>query len=497
MIINWFEKLKGQNFNVQNFIEGRYKACSGEIILDKLSPRDGSLLYRFNTGTGTEVDDAVASARVAFEDGRWAGLELSTRQAALNKLADLIEENAQELALYEAMDVGKPITNAFHGDIVTAAGTLRNVAQAAEQISQPSGSDGAYFAYHQRGPIGVVAGIVGWNFPLVLACQKIAPAMIMGNSIILKPSEFTSLSACRLAELAIEAGIPDGVFNVVNGSGAIVGDRLARHMDVDLLSFVGSTATGKQLMVSAGQSNMKRMILECGGKSPYLVFDDCPDDLDMIAADIVGKAFPNQGALCVASTRLLIQETIRDKLLPKIIELTQKITPSDPLDLETTFGALINQGHMGKVQGYVQSGIEQGAKLLCGGEQVNSETGGYYMTPAIFDQVKPDYKIAQEEIFGPLLSVLTFKDEVEAIKLANDSDFGLFSYVATRNIGRIHRLGKELQAGGLVVMGTSSPSGGEVPIFIEPYKQSGFGRSGGLEELMAYSAGTTVHLLHE
>ena len=324
--------------------------------------------------------------------------------------------------------------------------------------------------------------------------SKVGPALAMGNSLVLKPSEFTSLSAWRLAELAIEAGVPEGVFNVVNGAGKIVGDALARHPDVDLLTFVGSSATGKQMMISAGESNMKRLILECGGKSPYLVFDDCPDDLDALAADIVATAFPNQGALCVAGTRLLLQDGIKDKLLPKILEQTQQIKPADPLDPATTFGAIINQGHMEKILAYIESGKESGAALLCGGRQVNKESGGYFIEPTIFDQVPPQAKIAQEEIFGPVLSVMSFSTEQEAIDLANGTCFGLAAYAATENISRAHRLSQNIKAGALGIVATNTMGVGHVELGAEGQKGSGFGVEGGLAGLLAYSTSITTNL---
>ena len=494
---DWSARAAAGNFTVENIIEGQRIAISGTTMLQKHAPYDGHLLYELGEGSAADVDAAVASAKAAYDDCRWSGLSLSARQQALLKLADLIEDNREEFALNECLDVGKPIANAFYGDVLIAANTIRKSVHNAERLLHPSGSDGPYFSYHQRGPIGVVAGIAGWNFPLVLACQKLAPALVMGNTFVLKPSEFTSLSAQRVAELALEAGIPEGVFNVVHGAGAIVGDRLARHMDVSLLAFVGSSATGKRLMVASAESNMKRLILECGGKSPYLVFDDCPQDLDFIAADIVEAAFPNQGALCVAGTRLLLQDNMREKLLPKIIEHTQKLMPSNPLDPNTTFGALINQGHLEKCEGYIQSGVEQGAQLLCGGERVNKASKGYYLTPALLDNVQADFKVAQEEVFGPVLSILTFKDEAEAVKLANDSAFGLSSYLATTDVGRIHRLGKQIQAGSMNVFSTSNLVGGNVPIYMEAQKESGLNFFGGVEGLKAYSAGTTVHLYHD
>jgi len=357
----------------------------------------------------------------------------------------------------------------------------------------PSGSNGGVVAYQERTPVGVVGGIVGWNFPLTLAAQKVGPALMMGNSLVLKPSEFTSLSACRFAELAIEAGVPNGVFNVVNGAGKTVGDRLARHPDVGLMTFVGSSATGKQMMISAGQSNMKRVILECGGKSPYLVFDDCPADLDGLAADIVDTAFPNQGALCVAGTRLLLQAGIREKLLPKILKLTQALVPQDPLDPDTGFGAIMDRAHMHKVLGYIDSGKKEGAELLLGGNQVRAETGGFYIEPTIFDQVDPNAKIAQEEIFGPVLSVLSFETEEQAIAIANNSDYGLAAYAATMDSARARRLGRKLNAGIFACVSTSTPRGGGVSIPIEGHKQSGFGLEGGVEGLKAYTVATMVN----
>jgi acyl-CoA reductase-like NAD-dependent aldehyde dehydrogenase len=491
--INWHARAEQTTFQVKNFIDGAYIDCLGDVLISKHAARNGALLYQFAEGTGVEVDQAVANAKAAFEDGRWADLSIYERQAVMEKLADLLEANHEELALYECMDVGKPITSALNQDIGAAINNLRSAARAATSMVCPSGSNGGVIAYQERTPVGVVGGIVGWNFPLTLAAQKVGPALMMGNSLVLKPSEFTSLSACRFAELAIEAGVPNGVFNVVNGAGKTVGDRLARHPDVGLMTFVGSSATGKQMLISAGQSNMKRVILECGGKSPYLVFDDCPADLDMLAADIVDTAFPNQGALCVAGTRLLLQAGIREKLLPKILKLTQALVPQDPLDPDTGFGAIMDRAHMHKVLGYIDSGKKEGAELLLGGNQVRAETGGFYIEPTIFDQVDPNAKIAQEEIFGPVLSVFTFETEEQAIAIANNSDYGLAAYAATMDSARARRLGRKLNAGIFACVSTSTPRGGGVSIPIEGHKQSGFGLEGGVEGLKAYTVATMVN----
>lgn len=493
--IDWHQRARETSLVVRNFINGKWSEASGEQSITKYSPVDGSTLYSFGEGSAHDVDRAVSNARAAYEDGRWANQSLQQRKAVLNKLADLIEEHKETFALYETLDVGKPITYSLHDDISRAVGSLRTSAEKADKLFSLSSNDGGILAYQQRRPVGVVGAIVGWNYPLALAASKVGPALAMGNSLVLKPSEFTSLSACHLAELAMEAGVPAGVFNVVNGNGVNVGAPLASHMDVDLISFVGSTATGKLIMSAAAQSNMKRVLLECGGKSPYIVFDDCPEDLDAIAADVVANAFPNQGALCIAGSRLLVQESIKDKLLPKVIEHAAKITPADPLDPETTFGALVNEAHMNKVLAYVDSGEQEGAERVYGGERVNLESGGYYVRPAVFDQVDPQQKIAQEEIFGPVLSVLTFKDEEEAIRLANNTCYGLAAYAATQNLGRAQRLGKVLNAGFVMITGTTSPSGSFVEMGVEAHKQSGFGFEGGTAGLAEYSVCTAVYQL--
>lgn len=492
--IDWHGRAKETSFRVRNFINGEYRDCKGINKVDKYSPRDGHLLYSFGEGDGSEVEMAVKSAKTAFDDGRWSGLSVRQRKTVLLKLADLIEEYKEEFALYECLDVGKPITHALEEDIPRSAARLRGAVEKADKLISPSVSDGAHFAYQRRKPIGVVGAIVGWNYPLTLATTKIGPALALGNTMVLKPSEFTSLSASRLAELAIEAGLPSGVLNIVHGTGGTVGAALSQHNDVDLLAFTGSSSTGKQLLISAGHSNMKRLIMECGGKSPYLVFDDCPSDLEFIAADIVETAFPNQGALCVAGTRLLIQESLKDDLLPKILEQAAKITPQDPLDSTTRFGALVNEAHLNKVLTYIESGVREGAELILDGRQIDVVAGGYYLGPTIFDQVSSKQKIAQEEIFGPVLSIITFKDEEEAIKLANDSCYGLSAYAATQSLGRAQRLGERLNSGSVFILGTSTPSG-SVDIAAEKYRQSGFGFSGGMEGLYAYTANTAVHIL--
>ena len=499
---NWSMRAKDLNLCVRNFIDGRYTDISAaKGLMNKYSPRDGSLLYQLGTGTSDDVNTAVANAKTAFDDGRWRSFPLSQRQAVLHKLADLVESHREELGLYEALDVGKPISQALEGDIPGVISRLRAAAGLADKLFAPFSADGTNISFRVRKPIGVVGAIVGWNYPLSLAVTKLGPALVMGNSVVLKPSEFTSLSVGRLAELAIEAGVPPGVFNVVHGAGKIVGAALSLHQDVRLLSFTGGSATGKQIMIAAGQSNMKRIILECGGKSPYLVFDDCPEDLDFIAADIVETAFANQGALCVSSTRLLVQETLLEKLLPKIIAETEKLTPQDPLNPDANFGAIINEAHLNKVLAYIETGKQEGANLITGGnrfEVITSDgiSNGFYIKPAIFTGVEPEHKIAQEEIFGPVLSVFTFKDEAEAIQLANNSCYGLAAYAATTNLNRAHRLTQSLNTGSVYIVGTSTPGSGGLPsLGNEPHRESGMGTESGLAGLIAYSISSVAYML--
>ncbi len=490
---NWCQLAEETSYQVRNFIDGRAMECSGNEIIKKCSNRNGQLLYRFSEGNVDDVNQAVSSAKQAFQDARWSGLSLHRRKEVINKLADLLEEETDTFALYESLDVGKPISNALYGDIPGAVARLRNAADGADKLLSQCGSDSGVFAYQQLKPLGVVGGILGWNFPLSLAAGKVGPALMMGNSLVLKPSEFTSLSCWRLAELAIKAGVPAGVLNVVNGAGRTVGESLASHNDVDLLTFVGSSATGKQLMISAGQSNMKRLILECGGKSPYLVFDDCPDDLNALAENIVAVAFPNQGALCVAGTRLLMQENIKKQLLPLILEKVNKITPQDPLNPESAFGAIINEAHMNKILRYIDNGLQEGSELLCGGKRVNAESGGYYLEPTIFDHVAAQQTIAQEEIFGPVLSIFSFRTEEEALSLANNSRYGLAAYLATKSLGRAQRLAQQLRVGSLSIIGTNTMGSGSVELGVEGHRESGFGMKGSLEGLKAYTVNTTVN----
>lgn len=495
MLNHWLTKANNIDPNIHNFINGQYTAYRFNNFIPKYSPRNGQFLYGLNTGSEHEVNAAVANAKAAFADGRWSQLPIKQRASILLRLAALIESKAEEFALLECLDVGKPISAALNDDLPMVLTELRFCANAIENIySKHYFTDPRKLAYQSPRPIGVVAGIIGWNFPLLLAISKIAPALAMGNCLVLKPSEFTSLSACRLAALAIEAGVPPGVLNVVHGTGEIVGSELAYHQDIKLLSFTGSSETGKQLMIAAGKSNMKRLMLECGGKSANIVFDDCPEDLAGVADALILSAFKNQGEVCSAGTRLLVHEKIKAKLLPLLLERLARLKPNDPLDPATDFGAMLNHEHLQKVLAYIDSGKKQGAKLIYGGKQVQLDLNGYYLEPTLFDDVNSNYIIAQEEIFGPVLSIFSFRDEEQALRIANDSRYGLTATVWTQNLARAQRMAQRIEAGMIEIKTTTTPSAEDAPFSVEGQKGSGFGKEGGLEGMLSYTLSCTVNI---
>lgn len=492
---DWVARASALRLQVQNIVGGRSLEGDRAGVLHKSSPRDGRELYTFAAGSPRDVDAAVAIARRGFVDGRWSQLPAHRRGEVLYRLAALLEERADEFALLESLDTGKPIRDAVAFDVPRAAATFRFAAAAGDKLTgQVYGVDARSLSYQARRPLGVVGGIIGWNFPLVLAAEKIAPALATGNSVVLKPSELTSLSAARLAQLALEAGVPEGVLNVIHGSPE-VGSALAHHQDVDMITFTGSSRTGKLLLVAAGESNMKRLLLECGGKAPNIVFNDAPD-LGAVADGIIARAFWNQGQVCTASSRLLVQQDIRPELLRLVIERASALHPGDPLKQATTFGALVSAGHRDKVLGYVGSGEREGARAIYRASAPDPLPGGFYVAPVIFDEVSPAHRIAQEEIFGPVLSVLSFRDEEEAARLANSTIYGLSAILWTRDLGRAHRVSQSIDAGWIVVNATASPTGGPGPgmLSIGGHKQSGIGVEGGVEGLKAYTRESAIQL---
>jgi acyl-CoA reductase-like NAD-dependent aldehyde dehydrogenase len=467
----------------QAFIEGRFiDAVDGKTFADE-SPVDGQTLAHVAACGTTDVDTAVASARRAFEDGRWRDLAPKERKRVLLRFADLLEAHADELALLETLDVGKPIGDSSSVDIPNTIACFRWFAEAVDKLYDevaPSGPD--VVATITREPVGVVAAVTPWNFPLMISSWKLAPALAVGNSVVLKPAEQSPLTCLRAAELAVEAGIPPGVFNVVPGFGETAGQALGRHMDVDCLAFTGSAPVGKLFLKYAGESNMKQVTLECGGKTPNIVLADAAD-LDAIAENAAWGIFFNQGEVCNAGSRLLVQEEVHDALVDKLVNIARDIKPGDPLDPKTRLGAIVDREQMNRVLDYIRIGRDEGAKLAAGGQQARTESGGYYLEPTVFDRVDNSMRIAQEEIFGPVLSTVTFKDAEDAIRVGNDTIYGLAAAVWTKDIDKAHRIAKALRAGNVWV---NCWDGGDMGTPFGGYKQSGFGRDKSLHAFEKY-----------
>jgi gamma-glutamyl-gamma-aminobutyraldehyde dehydrogenase len=477
-------------FRTDAFIDGRFRpAASGARFVTE-NPATGQPLAEVAAGDATDVDDAVRAARAAFDDGRWSRQSPSDRKHVLLRLADLIEANLEELATIEALEAGKPITDCRDGDLPETIRTFRWYAEAIDKMFDavaPTGPDALGLVV--REPIGVVGTVLPWNFPLLLAAWKVAPALAAGNSMVVKPAELTSLSTIRLAELAAEAGLPDGVLNVVPGLGETAGQALGRHMGVDALSFTGSTEVGRLFLHYAADSNLKEVVLECGGKSPQLVMAD-PPDLDLVAERVLFAGFMNMGENCSCGSRLLVHRSVREPLLERIASKAAEWRVGDPLDPTTRLGPLVERPHLDKVLDYIAIGREEGARVLTGGEPILTETGGYFVAPTVFDGVENGMRIAREEIFGPVISTIPFDDEREAIALANDTDYGLAASVYTRDLDTAIRVARSLRAG---TVGVNAYSEGDVTTPFGGYKQSGFGgRDKGLEAFDQYTEKKTI-----
>lgn len=481
---NWHDRVKTLSIRTKAFIGGRYVDAASGQTFDDVSPANGKLLARVAAGDTPDIDKAVAAARQAFKKGSWANLSPGKRKRVLQKFADLILANRDELALLETLDMGKPISDSQKVDIPAAAGAIRWYAEAIDKIYDevaPTARD--TLALITREPLGVVGAIVPWNFPLVMAAWKIGPVLAAGNSMVLKPSEKSPLTAIRVAELAVEAGIPEGVFNVVPGFGQTAGKALALHMDVDAVTFTGSTATGRQVMQYAGQSNMKRVSLECGGKSPNIVLGDY-ENLDRAATAAAFAIFFNQGEMCSAGSRLLVHESIKDAMLEKIQAVAKEMQPGDPLDPRTKLGAIVDDIQLKRVLGYIDAGREAGAQIRVGGRRVLESSGGYYVEPTVFDQVRPQMSIAREEIFGPVLSTITFRTVDEAIEIANDVIYGLAAAVWTRDITTAHKVARSLRAGTVYV---NCYDADDITVPFGGFKQSGIGRDKSLHAFDKYT----------
>ncbi len=476
-------------FDGRAFINGERLASQDEQTFECISPVDGRLLTSVARCGAADIDAAVAAARAAFEDRRWSGLAPAQRKKIMIRFADLLQSHGDELALIETLDMGKPVKYARAVDVNSAANCIRWYGEAVDKIyDEIAPTASTALALITREPMGVVGVIVPWNYPMIMASWKIAPALAAGNSVVLKPSEKSPLTALRMADLALEAGIPPGVFNVVTGYGPEAGSPLALHMDVDCIAFTGSTRVGKQIHVMAGQSNLKRAWTELGGKSPNIVFADCPN-LDRAVQSAIGSIFFNQGESCNAPSRLFVEASIKDLFLEKALALVPGYAPGNPLDPATVMGALVDQTQMNSVLRYIELGNSEGAKLLAGGAQTMVETGGCYVQPTIFDDVKNDMTIAREEIFGPVLSVMSFTDASDVVRQANQSVYGLQAAVWTRDINKAHGVARALRAGTVHI---NQYDEDDITVPFGGYKQSGVGRDKSLHAFDKYTETKTT-----
>ena len=466
-----------------HWIGGKEQPGASGKQLDVISPLDGRIFAAIAEGTSGDIDAAVTAARKAFDSGIWSRATPAERKRKLLKLAGLVENHALELAVLGVRDNGTEISMALKAEPMSAAGTFRYYAEAIDKVFgeiAPTGHDVLGLVHHE--PLGVVGVIVPWNFPMMIGAWKIAPALAAGNSVVVKPPEIASLTLLRLAQLATEAGIPDGVLNVVTGRGSVAGETLGMHMDVDCLAFTGSGAVGRRLMEYSGRSNLKRVSLELGGKSPNIVFADAPD-LDRAAKVSAAGIFRNAGQVCVAGSRLLVQAAIYDHFMEKLLAATAKLKLGDPLDLTTDVGAVSSAEQLEKDLRHVDDARREGAKLVAGGTRLREETGGYFMAPTVFENVTPAMRLAREEVFGPVLAVMRFETEEEAAKLANDSDFGLAAAVWTSNLSTAHRMVRAVRAG---IVHVNTYGGSDITVPLGGFKQSGFGRDKSLHAFEKY-----------
>lgn len=474
------------------FIGGEWTDAADGGVLDVFSPVDGRMFSSIANAAASDVNRAVASARRAFDAGNWAHAAPAERKKVMHRIADLIEKHALELAVLGVRDNGTEISMALKAEPGSAAGTFRYYAEAIDKVyGEIAPTPPNVLGLVHRDPVGVVAAIVPWNFPLMIGAWKIAPALAAGNCVVLKPAEAASLTLLRLASLCAEAGLPDGVLNVVTGRGAVAGEALGLHMDVDVLAFTGSGFVGRKLLEYSARSNLKRVYLELGGKSPNIVFADAPD-LDQAARVSAFGIFRNSGQVCVAGSRLLVEESIHDEFVEKVSAIAAKMKVGDPLDLATEAGAVASAEQLEKDLDFVRRAEAEGGSLRIGGKRIMAETGGYYMAPTVVTGVDPSMHLAREEVFGPVLGVMRFRDEAEAVRLANSTVYGLASAVWTANLSRAHRMIRAVRAG---VVHVNTYGGADLTVPLGGVGQSGNGHDKSLHALDKYTDLKTAWIL--
>lgn len=480
---DWTRAAQALKCEGRSLIDGAFAPIDEMRAFVDRSPIDGRALAVVGESGEHEVDAAVSTARRSFSAGVWAGLNPRARKAVLLRWAALIRANLDELALLETLDSGKPIRDTLSVDIPGAAYCLEWFAEAIDKIGgEVVPADHHLLGLVLKEPVGVVAAVVPWNFPLLMAAWKFAPALAAGNSVVLKPSEKSPLTAIRVAALALKAGLPPGVLNVVTGSGD-TGRLLALHSDVDCIAFTGSTNVDRSILRCAAESNLKRVWLELGGKSPNIVLADCPD-LARAAKAAASAIFYNMGEMCTAGSRLLVQNSIKDEFMAALLDAARAYEPGDPLDPATSMGAIIDELQLKRVQRYIEQGKRE-ARLLAGGMRTREATGGLYLSPTIFDVADPSCTVAREEIFGPVLSVLGFDTLDEAIELANGTEYGLAAAIWTSNLTTAHGASRRLRAGTVWV--NCYDEGSDMNFPFGGYKQSGNGRDKSLHALDKYT----------
>ncbi|NGO68154.1 aldehyde dehydrogenase [Streptomyces boncukensis] len=479
----WLRRAKALEPSGAHHVDGADEPGSGATYA-AVSPRDGQLLAQVADGGAAEVDAAVAAARRAFDSGPWPRLAPAERGRVLIRIADLLEERREEMALTISLEMGKPVTDAYAIELRAAISTFRWYGQLADKLADESPHTAPdALALVTREPTGVVGAVVPWNFPLTLAGWKIAPALAAGCTAVLKPSENSPLSALLLGRIATAAGLPPGALNVVAGNGPVAGRALGLHPDVDVLAFTGSTAVGRHFLHYAADSNLKRVWLELGGKSPNIILPDAPD-LEQAAATAAWGIFFNQGEMCTAPSRLLVHSSVADQVTEAVVERARALRVGDPLDPATGMGALAGEHHLSRVREHIAAGRDEGARLRHGGGRTLTSTGGTYLEPTVFDRVDPSMRLAREEIFGPVLSVLAFDDLDEAVRLANATEYGLAAGLWTSDLSTAHRVSRALRAGTVWV---NCYEEGDLTVPFGGMKQSGNGRDKSAHAIEKYT----------